>query len=96
MIKERGKIFMEIHYAKSESLNRPELVDDHSSKYVTYIRKNIVQKQVKDETTGESHMVYEYEEAKLTKTDYARYLIEQQRADINYIAIMADVDLEEN
>lgn len=87
---------MEIHYVKSESLNKPELIDDYSSKYVTYIRKNVVQKQVEDEMTGESHTVYEYDEAKLTKADYARYLIEQQRADIDYIALMTDVDLEES
>ena len=87
---------MEIHYAKSESLNKPELIDDYSSNHVTYIRKNVVQKQVEDEMTGESHTVYEYDEAKLTKADYAKYLIEQQRADIDYIALMTDVDLEEN
>lgn len=87
---------MEIHYVKSESLNKPELIDDYSSNHVTYIRKNVVQKQVEDEMTGESHTVYEYDEAKLTKADYAKYLIEQQRADIDYIALMTDVDLEEN
>ena len=93
---------MKLEYHKSSSTVKPELIDDSSSKYVTYLRKNIVEKQVTDEMTEETHTVYEYDEAKLTKEQYKQYLaemsvmdIEQQRADIDYIAIMTGVDLEE-
>lgn len=93
---------MIIQYYKSQSTVRPELIDDHSSKYVTYLRKNIVEKQVTDEMTEETHTVYEYDEAKLTKAEYKQYLtemstmdVEQQRADIDYIALITGVDLEE-
>lgn len=93
---------MKLEYYKSSSTVKPELIDDSSSKYVTYLRKNIVEKQVTDEMSEETHTVYEYDEAKLTKAEYKQYLtemsvmnIEQQRADIDYIALMCDVDLGE-
>lgn len=91
---------MNIQYYKSQSTVRPELIDDHSSKYVTYLRKNIVEKQVTDEMSEETHTVYEYDEAKLTKAEYKQYLteisimdIEQQRADIDYIALLSGIEL---
>lgn len=65
---------MILNWHKSESGVYPELVDTTSSQYVTYLRKNVVEKQVTDETTGESHTMYEYDEAKLTKEEYAEYL----------------------
>lgn len=86
---------MKLKYKKSESTNYPELVDTTSSKKFIYLRQNII------ETQKEDSLYYEYEEAKLTKKEYEEYLkelsiidIQQQRADINYIAIMSGVDLE--
>lgn len=93
---------MRLEYHRAQSTEKPEKIDDYSSKHVTYLRKNITEKQVTDEMTEETHTIYEYDEAKLTKEQYKRYLaemsvmdIEQQRADIDYIAIMTGVDLEE-
>lgn len=87
---------MKLEFKKSQSSVKPELIDTTSSKKVVYIRKNIVEVQ-KDDTT-----FYEYNEAKLTKVEYQEYLkeleiidIQQQRADIDYIALMCGVDLEE-
>lgn len=86
---------MKLEFYKSSSSVKPELIDTTSSKKVVYIRQNIIETQM-DETT-----LYEYDEAKLTKTEYAEYLkeleiidIQKQRADIDYIALMSGIDLE--
>lgn len=92
---------MRLDWHKSESTVYPELIDTTSSKTTVYLRKNVTEKWVEDDMSGESYTMYEYEEAKLTKEEYNKYLeemsvmdIEQQRADIDYIAFMTGVDLE--
>ena len=93
---------MKLNYIKSQSSVKPDLVDTTSSKTTVYIRQNIVENKKTDEMSGEETVFYEYEEAKLTKEEYQEYLkeleiidIQQQRADIDYIALMSGVDLEE-
>jgi hypothetical protein len=92
---------MYINYIKSESTIKPELVDTTSSKKYVYLRKDIVEVQKTGEFSNETITYYEYQEAKLTKQEYQEYLaelsiidIQQQRADIDYIAIMTGIDLE--
>lgn len=92
---------MRVNYIKSESTIKPELVDTTSSKKYVYLRKDIIETQKTDELSNETITLYEYQEAKLTKAEYQEYLtelsiidIQQQRADIDYIAIMTGVDLE--
>lgn len=92
---------MKLEYEKSTSMAYPELIDTTSSQTTVYLRKNVIEKQVIDEETKEVRTVYEYDECKLTKEEYKQYLaemsiidIEQQRADIDYIALMTGVDLE--
>lgn len=92
---------MYINYIKSESTIKPKLVDTTSSKKYTYLRKDIIETQKAGEFSNETITYYEYQEAKLTKQEYQEYLaelsiidIQQQRADIDYIAIMTGVDLE--
>lgn len=89
-------------WRKSESTIRPDEVDITSSKTVVYLRRNIVEKERETDTDGEARPYYEYDEAKLTKAEYEEYKkaadildIRQQRADIDYIALMADIDLGE-
>lgn len=65
---------MILKWKKSESGVYPQLVDTTSSKYVVYLRKNVAEKQATDEITGETHIMYEYDEAKLTKEQYEEYL----------------------
>lgn len=91
---------MKLNYVKSESTEYPELIDTTSSKVVVYLRKNVLEKQVEDKITGDTHTMYEYDEAKLTKEQYKQYLdelslmnLEQMRADIDYISYMVDVPL---
>ena len=93
---------MILNYVKSQSSVKPELIDTTSSKTTVYLRKNIVEVEKTNESDNTSTTFYEYEEAKLTKKEYDQYLkelsiidIQQQRADIDYIALMTGVDLEE-
>lgn len=92
---------MILNYTKSQSSIKPELIDSSSSRKVVYLRRNITEVVHVDELSGEERTYYEYDEAKLTKAEYAQYLqelsiadIQQQRADIDYIALMVGVDLE--
>ena len=93
---------MILNYVKSQSSIKPELIDTTSSKTSVYIRQNIIEVEKTNESDNTSTTFYEYEEAKLTKQEYQEYLkelsiidIQQQRADIDYIAFMTGVDLEE-
>ena len=92
---------MKLNFIKSQSSVKPDLIDTTSSKVVVYLRQNIVENQRTDEMSGETTTFYEYDEAKLTKEEYQEYLkeleiidIQQQRADIDYIALMTGIDLE--
>ena len=89
-----------MNWYKSESTLRPDELDTTSSKKAVYLRRNIVEKQRESRFDGEMQTYYEYDETKLTKEEYAEYLkglalidIEQQRADIDYLAIMTGVEL---
>ena len=89
---------MKLNYIKSQSSVKPDLVDTTSSKVVVYLRQNIVENIKTDEMSGEETVFYEYEEAKLTKTEYQEYLkeleiidIQKQRADIDYIMLMTGI-----
>lgn len=86
---------MNLFYYKSESSIHPELIDTESSKAIVYFRKDAIEKQRTDEFSGETYTYYEYLEAKVPKEEYQAHLQQQQRADIDYIAIMTGVDLEE-
>ena len=66
---------MKLEFYKSSSSVKPEMIDTTSSKKVVYIRQNIVEVQ-KDDT-----IFYEYDEAKLTKEDYQKYLKEMEATD---------------
>lgn len=66
---------MNLYFKKSQSSVKPELVDTTSSKKVVYIRQNIVETAIDDTT------YYEYDEAKLTKAEYAEYLKELKATD---------------
>lgn len=92
---------MKLNYKKSQSSNKPDLINTTSSKKYVYLRQNVVEVNSKDEQSGEDRSYFEYDEAKLTKREYEEYLkelsildIQQQRADIDYIALMTGIDLE--
>lgn len=66
---------MILNYIKSQSSVYPTLIDTTSSKKYVYLRQNVVEKQT-EETDEETHIYYEYDEAKLTKEEYEQYLKE--------------------
>lgn len=84
---------------KSESTERPDTVDTTSSKTSVFLRRNIKEVTQTDEE-GET-TAFEYEETKLTKEEYEKYLqvaeavnMRQIRADVDYIALLSGIDLE--
>ena len=81
-----------MNWYKSESDTRPELVDETSSRDVTYIRKNI-REEVREDM-GEERTVYTYDECKLSKDAYMLYQQnETNAANIDYIAMMTGVEI---
>lgn len=83
---------MNWYYAESDT--QPSTTDETSSKNWVYIRRNIQQKQRVDEESQLSTIYYGYEELKLLKSNYPIYQLEAQNAaDLDYIAMMADIDL---
>lgn len=85
---------MNINWYKSEGTQEtaPAPVNLDWSKTYVYLHRNVerVTKTLEDGTT---HEVWEYEEAMLTRADYAIYLGEQNAANIDYLAVMTDVDM---
>lgn len=85
---------------KSESTERPDEVDTTSSKTTVFLRKNIKEVQRKNEISENETTYYEYEEAKMTKEEYEKYLkvaeavnMRQIRADVDYIALCSGIEL---
>lgn len=56
-----------------QSNERPDELDKTSSHVYNFVRRNIVEKTREDEQTGETVVYYEYEEAKITKSDWSLY-----------------------
>ena len=63
---------MTITWKKSSSNERPVEKDETSSATTVYLRKNIEEKTVQNED-GSKSIIFEYDEAALTKEEYARY-----------------------
>ena len=80
----------------AEGKERPTIVDEISSKKWVYVRRNIEEFEREDETDPTiKEKFYRWEEMKIRKEDYPIYQLEvQDRADIDYIAMMCDVELE--
>jgi len=77
---------------KAESATRPTAVETIGA--FTYVRKNIVEEH---RTHEEKTMkMYVYDERCFTADEYANFVQEQKnRANIDYIAMMTDVELED-
>jgi len=72
----------------SESTELPAEVDKDSSKEYVYLRKNISEKIVDDVT------YYTYQECKIPKDQYDTYeILQQTKADIDYLAMVLDVNI---
>ena len=86
---------MKLNYRKSESTVYPVLVDTESSKTTVFLRRKVEEKTRTDPMSEATYTYYEYEEAKLSKNDYTRYLVQKQIANTDYSAIISGIDLEE-
>ena len=64
---------MKLNYKKSQSSIKPNLIDTTSSKKYVYLRQNIVEVNSTDEQSGEDRSYFEYDEAKLTRSEYEEY-----------------------
>ena len=74
---------------KSESTVSPIEWDLTSSGTTVYHNYNIVEKPA----NGDKPKVYQYDVDEHTKAEYESVILEQSRADIDYLAIMTGVDL---
>lgn len=83
---------MILKFYKSESTVQPLEVDVESSPTTVYIRRNIVKDERTDPDTGETVTVYTYDEAKVPKDEYDRYMQEKAQADISYLYMMEGFD----
>lgn len=78
-----------------ESMFEPELTDSTTSRNWIYVRRNVRTEQRKDEETGETVTVYIFEEMRVPRDEWELYkAIERNAANIDYIAMMSDIDIE--
>lgn len=81
-----------MNWYHSESATRPLETDTTSSKKYNYVRRNITE--VQRTESEETITMYEYDECKILKEDWGLYEeTAQNTADIEYIAVMADIEL---
>lgn len=83
----------------AEGKERPAIVDETSSKKWAYIRRNIEEFAREDETdpTIKKEKFYHWEEIKIRKEDYPIYQLEvQNAANLDYIAMINDIDLDDD
>ena len=85
---------MQLNWKYAESTVRPLELDETSSPTTVYFNRNITEVE-REQPEGDSIIMYEFETASLSQDEYKMYLIEKERSDIDYIAMMTDVDLEE-
>lgn len=80
----------------AEGKERPAIVDETSSKNWVYVRRNIEEFERENETDpAMNDKFYRWEEMKIRKEDYPIYQLEvQNAANLDYIAMMNDIDLD--
>ena len=80
----------------AEGKERPAIVDETFSKKWVYIRRNIEEFEREDETDPTiKEKFYKWEEKKIPKENYPIYELEvQNAANLDYIAMMSDIDID--
>jgi hypothetical protein len=84
-----------LDYYPSESDTMPEEIDTSSSPTTVYLRKNIRAEERKDPETGETRIVFVYDEAKMPRQEYVDYLSGKTQADVEYLYMMGGYDYDE-
>lgn len=85
---------MTLNWYTSESTIRPKELDLDCSPTTVYFRRNIREEQREDED-GTKYTMFVYEEATLPKTEYSAHLAAQNQANIDFMAMELDVDLDQ-
>lgn len=83
-----------MNWYTSESTVKPKELELDISPTTVYFRRNIHTEE-RHEEGAESYTVYVYEEATLPKTEYAAHLAAQNQANIDFMAMELDVDLDQ-
>lgn len=84
---------MNIAWYHSASAIKPGAIClDWSPKNV-YLHRNFNQVEKIDDQ-GNTYLEWEYEEAKISRADYAIYAAENADAKAEYVAMMSDIDIE--
>lgn len=79
----------------AEANCKPDTIDTATSRIYNYIRRNIHQEQHEDDE-GNMLTVWVYEEKKILKENWELYkTIERNSANIDYIAMMTDIEIED-
>lgn len=82
-------------WVNAEATFEPDAVDTTSSRIYNYVRRNIHEEQREDDE-GKISTVWVYEEKKISKENWELYkAVERNSANIDYIAMMTDVEIEE-
>ena len=83
---------MNIVYAQHEGSQptMPNIIEITPT--MVYLRRNI--EQITREEDGVEVTLWSYEEACLTRSDYAIYAAELAQANVEYVAVMSDIDLD--
>lgn len=84
-----------MNWYTSESTIRPKELELDISPTTVYFRRNIHTEERADEITGETYTIFVYEEATMPKTEYASHLAAQNQANIDFMAMELDVDLDQ-
>ena len=80
-----------------ESTTQPESIDNTSSRNWIYVRKDIHTEEREDEMTGEKMAVWVWKEMKIARENWELYkAVESNTANIDYIAMMSDIEIEED
>ena len=81
-------------------INKPQEFDTSSSQVYVYQRKNIQRISKQDPMSDTTYELWQYDERKMTREEYAILIadiqqqqINQYRADLEYVATMYDIDL---
>lgn len=82
-----------MEWYQSESNTMPAEVDLESSPTTVYFRRNIREVE-RENDRGEKYTVYVYDEATMPKSEYASHQAYTNQANIDFIAMMTDVELE--
>ena len=85
----------DLDYYPSESDTMPDETDTESSPTTVYLRKNIHTEERTDPETGETRIVFVYDEAKVSRKDYDSYIAGKTQADIEYLYMMGGYEYDE-